>query len=81
MIPDYSQGGENWLLPETLNINQQTPIDVPEEDYLEYEDKVELMLKYEEINNISLESALWTVKLSAPSHGSLGSLFAYDLNG
>jgi hypothetical protein len=59
ILPDYSCGGENWKLD--INTQQQTPIDVPKEEDIEFEPNVELELLYKEMVNVSLANSFWTV--------------------
>ncbi len=79
MIPNYEKGGDDWTIE--LNPMQQTPIDIPKEEVVEFESKLELDLLYKELNNVYLENALWTVKLEVPKEDEVGSLYAYDLDG
>jgi hypothetical protein len=51
-VPDYHEGGDNWALPENLNRLQQTPIDLPPEEEIEYDEKVKLTLCYNELKHV-----------------------------
>ena len=81
-LPDYSCGGDNWMIPADVDLTRQTPIDLPEEDKIEYEPKVKLTLAYNLLEKVNMMNATWTVKMMAHTGESkFGFLRMTDLNG